>query len=268
MTKVNHTVMGSKTEDGELTFADVLGFLRRNWKSLGLLTVVLSAAAVILVLLLPKEYQKEVTLVANRAPSELLAGVREQGELLPSQDQISNSAVSSLQGEDFGEVEVDPKYDAPTKRISVVLRSRDEGSLVGATPRMVSFLEGELQETYEGDFDRALELALVSAEREVQIKRDTGRRVEQASLTGEQASQAGADALVTLAEAESEREELERVREELPQLMDEAFSVEVLTDSDVQQSRTTAALVLLAVAASFAAAVALALAREALARRK
>ena len=268
MTKVDHEVMGNKTEDDEITFADVLGFLRRNWKFLGLLTVVLSAAAVTLVLLLPKEYQKEVTLVTNLAPSELMAGVREQRELLPSQDQISNSAVSSLQDEDFGEVEVDPKYENPTKRINVVLRSRDADSLVGATPRIVSFLKGELQETYERDFDRALEMALVNAEREVQIKRGIGDHIEQASLTEEQASQVGVDTLVELAEAESERDELVRVREELPQLMDEAFSVDVLTDSDVQQSTTPAALILLAVAVGFAIAVTLTLAQEAFTRRK
>ena len=274
MTKVNHTVMGSKTEDGEITFIDVLGFLRRNWKFLGLLTGVLSAAAVTLVLLLPKEYQKEVTLVITLAPSELLAEVREQSEALPSQDQLGNSAESSLQGEDFGDVEVVPKYDAPTRRINVVLRSGNEDSLAGATPGMVSFLETRLQETYERDFDGAVEKALTNAERDVEAQRASVNRAEQefeqASGTTREAAMSGAvsGTFVLLAQAESKLENLEQTREELPRLKAEAVSVEVLTESDVQQVRTTAALVLLAVVASFAAAVALALAREALARRK
>jgi len=37
---------GPKTEGDEITFADIVGFFRRNWKLLALLTVVLSAVTI------------------------------------------------------------------------------------------------------------------------------------------------------------------------------------------------------------------------------
>jgi hypothetical protein len=279
LTRVDHGIAGSKTkrdefvEDGEFTFADVLGFLRRNWRFLGLLTLVLSAVAVALVLLLPKQYQKEVTLQTGLAPSRLLVAT-EGGPMLPlpTRDQISNSAVSTLQSGGFEGVEVKATYDAPTQQIKAVLSSGDDVSLAGATPELVSFLEEDLREKHEGDITDTVELQLMESERQVESMRQAIDRAETREEGDDEDQLTSAfiraRLIGDLDAAESNLEVLEQVWEALPQLIAETISVEVLSESGVQQSRATAALVLLGVVASFAAAVALTLAREALARRK
>ena len=278
LTRVDHGIAGSKTkrdefvEDGEFTFADVLGFLRRNWGFLGLLTLVLSAVAVAVVLLLPKQYQKEVTLQTGLAPSRLLVATEQTFLPLPTRDQISNSAVSTLQSGGFEGVEVRATYDAPTQQIKAVLSSGDEVSLTGATPELVSFLEEDLRERHEGDITDTMELQLMESERQVESMRQALDRAETREEGDDEdqltSSFIRARLIGDLDAAEANLEVLQQAHEALPQLIAETISVEVLSESGVQQSRATAALLLLGVVASFAAAVALTLAREALARRK
>lgn len=272
MARVDRGTTGSKTEDGNI-FAYVVGFLRRNWKFLGLLTVVLLAGAVALILLLPTQYQKQVSLKPELAPSELLA--RTEPASLPGlgQDALVASAVTSLQSGaqsgTFGEVGVSAVGDPPTagvrQRINATLRSSNEDALEEATPGVVSFLEVELERRYEGEVGDALERELGQAERDVQTKSGALARVERQAG---QNSVGESIVLASLAEAETEQEDLEQVVEDIPQAAAEAISVEVVSESDVTQTRALTGLVLLAVAVSLATAVALALAREALARRK
>lgn len=261
-----------KTEHDEITFADVVKFVRRNWKLLALLTVVFSVISVALVLLLPRQYQKDVALSVGLGPSELR--VMAEGMALPTPEQIGNSAASLLQSEALPEVRINPTYDAPTNQTKVALSSRDQGALEGATPQLVSLLEPRLSEKYEGEFDDVLEMQLIRAEREAEVKSDTLESVEQ--RTQEASSEDEQDALVgqraslitAFDEAEGKREDLEQARENLPQLIADSLSVEVVSESAVRQARPPAALVVLAVVGSLMGAIVLTLAREVLARRK
>jgi hypothetical protein len=261
-----------KTEHDEITFADVVRFVRRNWKLLALLTVLLSVISVALVLLLPRQYQKDVALSVGLGPSELR--VMAEGMALPTPEQIGSSAASSLQGEALPEVRVNPTYDAPTNQIKVALSSPDMGALEGATPQLVALLEPGLSRRYEGEFDDVLEMQLIRAEREVEVKSNALDSIEQRTQEASSEDELGAlvgqreSVLSAIAEEEAKREDLEQAREDLSQVIADSLAIEVVSESAVRQARPPAALVLLAVVGSLAGAIALTLAREVLARRK
>lgn len=276
MTSVNRTLTGSKGGGGEITFADAVRFLRRNWKLLGLLTLLLSVISVGLVLLSPREYQKEITLVVSPAPTELysLVDIAQLG----TPEEIQTPAVNSLQGQNFGGVEVNSTYDVPSGEIRLLLRSRDADAMAEASPEIVSALEAALEERYERYFDNALNKMITAEEREVETLNAALNRVEERSGGGSSDSEAEEEQRVVELErvfllaqtdvAEAGLEDLRQAREDLPRLNAETVFVPVLSESDVQQNRTTGALVPLAIGVSFAAAVVLALAREAFAGRK
>lgn len=263
MAGVDNAAGGKTTGNGEITFADVVKFLRRNWKPIALLTVILSAVAVTALLLWPKEYQKNLTLKADLDPtSELLSRIERQG--LTPQDQIGNQAVISLRSRNFREVEVQSRYDSQTKLVALTLQSRDEDALAGIATVMTSFLKNELSSIYQDTFDDVMQTRITRLGGVLEEKREVLDRLERES--GDSASEAEATALVTVASVETDLENAEQTRENLPRLTAEALSVEVASESDVRRSRVPTALYLLAVAASLAAAVAFSLFREAFAR--
>lgn len=265
MTEGHYEKAGGRTEGGEITLADVVGFLRRNWKLVALLTLVLSVAAVTILLLLPKSYQKDLVLTTDLSPtSELLAEV--DRTILPTRDQISAQAAASLRSRSFGEVQIEPAYNNQTKLLQVTMQSSEENALAGVGDEMVSFLKDDLASNYSNSIDDALELQITQLRGEEEEMRGVLDRVEQ--MSRDDSSVAEEAALVQFAVAQVDLESMEQSREDLPRLTSKAFSVAVSGESGVVQDRVSTALFLLAVAGSLATALALALLREALARRK
>src|SRR5215210_5472975 len=106
-----------KGEDTENSLADMLYFLRSNFKFFGLLALVLSIIAVTVVSLMPKQYEKQVNLSVGQVPS-LRSGQRVDVERLPN-DLLGNMVVRYTQQEDLGDVSVSPKYDTVEQQVQL-----------------------------------------------------------------------------------------------------------------------------------------------------
>lgn len=255
--------------------ADVTGFLKSNWRFIVLLTLLLSAAMVVVALLLPQQYSKRLTLRVTTLPTELLSTL---GQPVLDEAQAGNLTVGYLQNANIEGVNVSPTYNVATRQVSVALQSRDGNALGAAVPALVDLLEEEFREVYEEPLGAALEAQVSSLEREVGASEEAIELVDrevEGALTGdpedprtmarvEGLETARANTLTEVAKSEAEIRELQDARRDLPELAGEPVAVEVLSESDAPQARSLVPVVALTLILGLAGAVAAAVVRAAL----
>ncbi|HEY9795554.1 MAG TPA: hypothetical protein V6D30_07925 [Leptolyngbyaceae cyanobacterium] len=268
---VEHTEHKATQDEDEISLADVIRFFSLNGMFVLLTTLGLSAIAITLFLLQPKQYQKQLTLSVKPVPIPLSTGA------FPAVDinQVSALAVTLLQNPSQGDISSTAKYEPATQQINLSLKSRNDNALTAADSKILSQLETGFQKTLEAsfkDFLIRLELELkrnqeILAQLEKQIAQtpnNTSATVPNPRIQGlELQRSAYVTRMTTL---EFDRDYLKRAEKNLAEFTSQAMSIQILTKSEVQQTQSLAQVAVLAVLASFMVAILAAIIRNQVAR--
>jgi hypothetical protein len=262
-TKHNSTQPGD-----EIGLVDIVQFLIRHIKFIGLTTVVLSSAAIALSLLNPKQYQKQLTLSVRSTSIPL------SSQLLPFIDinQAGALTVDFLRSSQLGEITVTARYDIETQKIDLNLQSPNAKTLNTVAPKIVSQLKTRFQEPLNQSLTAWLTTTELQLEKEKSILPPLQQTIAQLpptntgkldALEAEQA-QAAAD----IAALEFDKDYLEQSQKNLPKFAAKIMSVQIVSESEVQETRSSGQMAVIAVIASFMVAVLAAIIWDQVARIK
>lgn len=269
--RIEDTETLRKETEGEISLAGVIYFLRSNFKFFCLAALVFCVVAVVLALLVPKNYEKRVDLSAQPVPNVLLGSSSEVNLEEVSIDSFGYSAAAFVQAWDFGNVNVIPRYDDTARRVELDLRSWDPGSLDEIGPEAVGWLEDALQQALEVQLGPALEARQTELDsswyKDEEFLAEVEQQIEQTSAD---ADPRDADTTARLTALEKQRVEMlermastERDLEDLKQplkdpsrLAAEMVSVKVLDESEARESSSLAQRIWIAVLFGFVAAAA------------
>ena len=234
---------------------EIFQFLGRNWKFLGLLTVALSAIAIALSLLSPKQYQKQLTLSVK--PSSIPLSV----QAFPAIDvhQTGALAVEFLESFSADEISATAQYNAETQKIALNLQSPNASSLNTVAPKVVSQLNTQFQQPLSQILANSLMATELQLNRQKQTLSQFQQQIATIPPTNTPKLQAleeqQANSVATIAALQFDKNFLQQGQKNLVDLTAEVMPVQVLSESEVQQPRSSGQQVVIAVVASFMVAV-------------
>lgn len=263
--------------EDEVSLVDIIRFFRLNWKFLALVTVVLSSIAITFSLLKPQPYQKQLTL-SVKPTSHSLSSVS-----VPSMsvEEVRLQAVEFLQNQKLSNITTTAAYDTSSQKINLTLESPDQSALAGASDQAISQLKTQFQKILSADIERGLRKIKQDHKREQRVQAQLEKQVNQlpplnktepkqfqieARLRSLEAQRANLAA--SMAANEVDQEYLEQAKGNLAQVAEQAIAVQVLKESEVQQTGSLRVLIVIAVIASFMVAVFTALIRSQVPRFK
>ncbi len=253
-------------EDTEISLADVLYFLRSNFKFFGLLALVLSIIAVAVVSLMPKQYEKRVNLSVREVPSLKSGQLPQQPGTVDverlSTGELGNTAVRYAQQADLGDVSVSPKYDTIEQQVQLTLRSRDPESLDSISSEVVDQLKTQFGKYFEDPLSLAVEDRIDNLKLSNDLSKELFTQIEQIETVGFEVQRA--QVLAQIAAGELEIRDLEQAESDLPRLASEMLSIEVVNESEVYQASSSARSIALAVLVALVGAAILTIVRGAL----
>ncbi|MBD1806543.1 hypothetical protein H6F98_13915 [Microcoleus sp. FACHB-SPT15] len=234
---------------------EIIQFLSRNWKFLGLVTVALSAIAIAHSWLSPKQYQKQLTLSVK--PSSIPLSVQP----FPAIDvhQTGALAVEFLESFHADEISATAQYNAETQNIALNLQSPNASSLNTVAPKVVSQLNTKFQQP----LSQTLASSLMVTELQLSRQKQTLAQFQQfaaeippTSTPKLQALEAQqANSVATIAALQFDKHFLQQGQKNLADLTAKVMPVQILSESEVQQPRSSGQQVVIAVIGSFIAAV-------------
>jgi len=234
---------------------EIFQFLGRNWKFLGLLTVALSAIAIALSLLSPKQYQKQLTLSVK--PSSIPLSV----QAFPAIDvhQTGALAVEFLESFSADQISATAQYNAETQKIALNLQSPNASSLNTVAPKVVSQLNTQFQQPLSQILANSLMATELQLNRQKQTLSQFQQQIATIPPTNTPKLQAleeqQANSVATIAALQFDKNFLQQGQKNLVDLTAEVMPVQVLSESEVQQPRSSGQQVVIAVVASFMVAV-------------
>lgn len=234
---------------------EIFQFLSRNWKFLGLTTVVLSAIAITLSILSPKQYQKQLTLSVK--PSSIPLSV----QAFPAIDvhQTGALAVEFLESFNAHEISATAQYNAETQKIALNLQSPNASSLNTVAPKVVSQLNTQFQQPLSQILVNSLMATDLQLNRQKQTLAQFQQQIAEIPPTSTPKLQAleeqQANSVATIAGLQFDRNFLQQGQKNLADLTAKVMPVQVLSESDVQQPRSSGQQVVIAVVGSFMVAV-------------
>ncbi|MDP9439604.1 MAG: hypothetical protein M3P49_12840 [Actinomycetota bacterium] len=259
--------------EAELSLPDLIGLFRKNLPFFLLMVLLFSAAAVALVLLLPRQYEKRVSLAVAPVTSTLLGRfVQEPGDLLlnePRPEDVGEQIADYLQGAGPKGVETSAKYENDSQQVEVVLSSGSKRSVEAAAGEVPDLATEAFREENERTLADVLEGESLRLEREVEVNERVAADLEEeiGSLGAEGTArlealeQSRVELLTEVAEAELRLRDLEQARKDLPRLASGLISVEVVDESGITRSTSLPVALAAALAAGLVAAVVVTLLR-------
>lgn len=254
-------------------FIEIIQFLSLNWKFLGLTTIVLSAFAIALSLLSPKQYQKQLAL-RIKTTSFPLSFQSQSLSLFPAIDvhQTGGLAVEFLKSAKLDQITAIARYDAETQKIDLNLESPNASALSTASPKIISQLKTRFQEPLR----QAVETSLVGTELQLkkqkqilpQLALQIARLPPSNTPKLEALETERAKSVAAIAALQFDKDYLQQSKKNLSDFTAKVLSIQLLSESDVQQARSSGQMVVIAVIASFIVAVLAAIIRNQLPRLK
>jgi hypothetical protein len=198
-----------------------------------------------------------------------------------NKDEVGLRVVAFLQKQQLDQVTALPTYNASTQQIDLTLQTPNPSTLAGASSKVTTQVNAYLQK----QLDRTIQNALKVATQHQKRYQKVGSRIEQQIkqlpvITGNTPEALRAEARLRALEAERaelinsmttqevDKEYLEQALKNPAQFSGQILSVQVLTESDVRQTRSPLQVVVLAVIASFMVAVLAAILRVQVPRLK
>lgn len=250
-------------------FVEIFRFLRLNWKFLGVTTVVLSAIAIALSLLSPKPYQRQLALRIKTTSFPLSVQ-----SLFPAIDvnQTGALAVEFLKSAKLDQITSTARYDAETQKIDLNLQSPNASALSTASPKIISQLKTRFQEPLR----QSVETSLVATELQLnkqkhilpQLERQIARLPPSNTPKLEALETERAKSVAAIAALQFDKDYLKQSQKKLAAFTAKVLSVQILTESDVQQARSSGQTVVIIVISSFIVALLAVILREQVARLK
>ncbi|MEQ9237472.1 hypothetical protein [Coleofasciculus sp. E2-BRE-01] len=258
-------------DEDEISLLDIIQFFRRNWRLMAWGTLGLSAVAIALSLLMPKQYQKQLTLSVTPVPISVsgIPGVDIQ--------QASHKTVKLLENhyDKIDETEVRSNYNSETQQIDITVRSPDTGFLAEAGSQVSTLLQQEFQAI----FGQAIANSLFSTDMEIQKQQQVLEQLEQqiaqvrdsngidperirTAVRLEALETQRAEVLAQIASLEFDKQYLEPAQENLAEFTSQIISIQLLSESKVEPTRSLVQIAVLAAIASFMVAILAAIIRD------
>ena len=263
--------------EDEVSLVDIIRFFRLNWKFLGLITIALSSVAIALSLSRPQLYQKQLVLAIKPLPLTLAS----QSMTTMNVDEAGARAVTILQNQKLDQLTTTATYDAVTQQVDLTLDSPNQSALAGASSKVISQLNTQFEKQLAKSLKTALTSTTLELKRYQQILAQLERQVDQLPVKDtkvpqgirlearRRAMESERGRFVTLIVTQTvDKEYLEQALKNPAQLSGQVISVQVLSEADVQKTRSPMQLVILSIIASFIVAVLAAIIREQIPRLK
>lgn len=256
-------------------------FVRGNWKFVVLVTVILSVIAVVLTLLLPRQYTRQLSLGVRAVPLALSENFQPS---IVNPAEAPNLAVGYLQEADLEGVSILPSYNIRTQQIDVTLRSENREALNNTGPVLKRAVEKGLRGAYEAPLKTALESWISVLEIEVQAERDaldslegeiedipvgsSGQLDTRDTARLEGLETASVNARTEINRLQTEMDRMKQAREDPAELVSDPVAVDLIYEADIVESRSPITMIVLAVMVAFVVAVAAAVVRTAIREAK
>jgi hypothetical protein len=260
-------------------FVEIIQFLSLNWKFLGLTTLILSASALTYSLLTtPKQYQKQLT-VSVTSPSVPLSVTSPSVPLSVTSPAIAIDAnkagamaVEFLKSSQLDQISVTSRYDVDTQKIELNLQSPDAKALNTADSKVVSQLKTKFQQLLSQTLKTSLIATEVQLKRQQRVLAQLEQLIAQAPpsnrATQEALSIQRAQSLASITALKFDQNYMEQSLKNLADFTEKFMSVQILNASDVQQTRSSGQMFVIAVITSFMLAVLAVIIRDQLVRLK
>ncbi len=263
--------------EDEVSLVDIIRFFRLNWKFLGLITIALSSVAIALSLSRPRLYQKQLVLAIKPLPLTLAS----KSMTTMNVDEAGARAVTILQNQKLDQLTTTATYDAVTQQVDLTLDSPNQSALAGASSKVISQLNTQFEKQLAKYLKTGLTSTTLELKRYQQILAQLDRQVDQLPVKDtkvpegirlearRRAMESERGRFVTLIATQTiDKEYLEQVLKNPAQLSGQLISVQVLSEADVQKTRSPMQLVIPSIIASFIVAVLAAIIREQIPRLK
>ena len=250
-------------------FVEIFQFLSLNWKFLGLTTVVLSAIAIALSLLSPKPYQKQLALRIKTTSFPLSVQ-----SLFPAIDvnQTGALAVEFLKSAKLDQITATARYDAEIQKIDLNLQSPNASALNTVAPKVVSQLKTKFQQPLSQTLATSLIATELQLKKQQQILPQLQQQIAKLPPTNipklEALETERAKSVAAIAALKVDKDYLQQSQKNLAAFTAKVISVQIWTESDVQQARSSGQTVVIAVISSFIVAVLAVILRDLVARLK
>ena len=263
--------------EDEVSLVDIIRFFRLNWKFLGLITIALSSVAIALSLSRPQLYQKQLVLAIKPLPLTLAS----KSMTTMNVDEAGARAVTILQNQKLDQLTTTATYDAVTQQVDLTLDSPNQSALAGASSKVISQLNTQFEKQLTKYLKTGLTSTTLELKRYQEILAKLDRQVDQLPVKDtkapegmriearRRAMESERGRFVTLIATQTvDKEYLEQALKNPAQLSGQVISVQVLSEADVQKTRSPMQLVILSIIASFILAVLAAIIREQIPRLK
>jgi hypothetical protein len=223
--------------------------LKARWKLFLLLWAIISAVLLILVLLLPRDYEQTAIISVTPVQSDLQAQLG-QPPLDPAQ--ANTQALALIKATDLGPVTAQPAYDPASGQqgISVQLKSENRQALKGTAPKLVGLVEEGFRATYERSLGASLQSKVASLDSQIAGFRETVSGLEDQIKDTNPTGPNDIRAVVRLSVLENSRQQtlaqisgleeqkktFEEARGNLPRLASEPIKVKVAGESPVSEA--------------------------------
>jgi hypothetical protein len=260
---------------------NIRAFVRDNWKFVVVVTVILTVIATVSTLLLPRQYNRQLSLGVRAVPLALSENFQPS---IVNPAEAPNLAVGYLQEVELEGVSILPSYNIRTQQIDVTLRSENREALEGTGPILTRTVEKGLRDAYEAPLKTALESRISVLEIEVQSERDALDILEgeiedvpggdsgeldvrtTARLEGLEAASVAARTEINRLQTEMDR--MKQAREDPAEFVSEPVAVDLTYEAGIVESRSPITMIVLAVMVAFVVAVAAAVVRTAIREAK
>ena len=268
---MQNTELRTIEDEDEISLLDIIQFFHRNWTFMALSTLGLCAIAIALSLFSPKQYQKQLTLSVTPVPISVsgIPGVDIQ--------QASNQTVKLLENHynKIDETEVKPTYNTGTQQIDITLRSPDTRFLAEAGIQVSALLQQEFQATLGKAIANSLFRTKLEIQKQQKILEQLNQEIAQVrdpngidpqrirtAVRLEALETQRAQVLARIAALEFDKQYLEPAQENLAELTDQIISIQPLSESKVEPTRSLVQITVLAAIASFMVAILAAIIRD------
>ena len=248
---------------------DIIQFLHRNMRFLGVTTVVVSAIAIALTLLSPKPYQKQLALRIKTTYFPLSVQ-----SFFPAIDvnQTGALAVEFLKSAKLDQITATARYDAETQKIDLNLESPNASALSKASPKIISQLKTRFQEPLRQSVETSLVATELQLKKQKQILPQLALQIARLPPSNTPKLEAleteRAKSVAAIAALQFDKDYLQQSKKNLSDFTAKVLSIQLVSESDVQQTRSSGQMVIIAVIASFIVAVLAAIIRNQLPRLK
>ncbi|NEP01166.1 MAG: hypothetical protein F6K58_21400 [Symploca sp. SIO2E9] len=272
------TELGTIQDEGEISLLDIFHFFNRSWRFISLTTFGISATAIVLSLLQPQQYQKQLNLSVKPVefPVTGIPGL--------NINQASNLTVELLKHhyKEIDEVDARANYNTQTQQIELTLNSPDTSYLDKAGSNLTTMLATQLQATVAETAANSLQnidLAinrnkkiLAQLEQEItKVRPATGSNAQSTQTTLslealafrlEALESKRTNQITTITALEFDKQYLKPAQKNLANFTSKVISIKIVTEYEMKPTRSLLQIAVLAIIASFMVAVLAAIIRE------